>query len=101
MEFFIEAGDVLLSIFLGKAKGASEGVKEKDTKKHLNAGLTTMTSKKSSRSLDELNPRDIDAYWLQRNLNKVYNDAHASQKKADEVLAILKVRTEKVFTIPN
>lgn len=39
----------------------------------------------------DLHPRDIDAFWLQRQLSRFYNDAIVSQKKADEVLEILKV----------
>ena len=37
-----------------------------------------------------LHPRQIDAYWLQRELNREYNDAVLSQTKAAEVLQILK-----------
>ncbi|XP_062366763.1 U5 small nuclear ribonucleoprotein 200 kDa helicase isoform X1 [Cinclus cinclus] len=44
-----------------------------------------MSSKKK-----ELHPRDIDAFWLQRQLSRFYDDAIVSQKKADEVLEILK-----------
>ena len=43
---------------------------------------------------DTLEPRLIDAYWLQRELNKFYNVAEESQKKADEVLEILKHSTD-------
>lgn len=39
----------------------------------------------------QLHPRDIDAFWLQRQLSRFYDDAIVSQKKADEVLEILKV----------
>lgn len=46
-----------------------------------------MSSKKK-----DLHPRDIDAFWLQRQLSRFYDDAIVSQKKADEVLEILKVR---------
>lgn len=42
------------------------------------------------RSRDRLEPRSIDAYWLQRELNKFFHDPIVSQKKADEVLEILK-----------
>ena len=42
----------------------------------------------------ELHPRDIDAYWLQRELSKVYDDAMVSQKKAEEVLDILKTASD-------
>ncbi|XP_055517961.1 U5 small nuclear ribonucleoprotein 200 kDa helicase [Leucoraja erinacea] len=38
----------------------------------------------------DLHPRDIDAFWLQRQLSRFYDDAIMSQKKADEVLDILK-----------
>lgn len=41
----------------------------------------------------DLHPRDIDAFWLQRQLSRFYDDAIVSQKRADEVLEILKVRT--------
>lgn len=37
-----------------------------------------------------MHPLDIDAYWLQRRLSKVYNDAMVSQAKAKEVLNVLK-----------
>ena len=40
---------------------------------------------------DKLEPRSIDAYWLQRELNKFFNDHIVSQKKANEVIEILKV----------
>ncbi|CAH0388452.1 unnamed protein product [Bemisia tabaci] len=36
-----------------------------------------------------LHPRDIDAYWLQRNLSRFYDDAMVSQSRAAEVLEIL------------
>ena len=39
---------------------------------------------------DTIHPRSIDAFWLQRELNKYYGDAEASRTKADEVLEILK-----------
>ncbi|XP_034947956.1 putative U5 small nuclear ribonucleoprotein 200 kDa helicase [Chelonus insularis] len=37
-----------------------------------------------------LHPLDIDAYWLQRRLKEIYNDAMVSQAKAAEVLAVLR-----------
>jgi len=37
-----------------------------------------------------LHPLDIDAYWLQRRLSKIYEDAMVSQAKAAEVLTVLK-----------
>ncbi|XP_014233112.1 putative U5 small nuclear ribonucleoprotein 200 kDa helicase [Trichogramma pretiosum] len=41
-----------------------------------------------------LHPRDIDAHWLQRQLNPIYNDAIVSHDKAREVLHILKTATD-------
>ncbi|TRZ02195.1 hypothetical protein DNTS_030428 [Danionella cerebrum] len=43
-----------------------------------NTGDVMMAKKK------DLHPRDIDAFWLQRQLSRFYNDAIVSQKKADE-----------------
>lgn len=37
-----------------------------------------------------LHPLDIDAYWLQRQLSKIYDDAMISQAKAGEVLNVLR-----------
>jgi len=37
----------------------------------------------------DLNPNDIDAQWLQRELRKYYKDANLSQKLSDEVLNVL------------
>lgn len=37
-----------------------------------------------------LHPLDIDAYWLQRRLSKIYDDAMVSQAKATEVLNVLR-----------
>lgn len=54
-----------------------------------------MSSKKK-----DLHPRDIDAFWLQRQLSRFYDDAIVSQKKADEVLEILKVSGPPTCRIP-
>jgi len=39
-----------------------------------------------------VSPLDVDAYWLQRQLNEFTKDAEASQKLADQTLNILQVR---------
>lgn len=40
----------------------------------------------------ELHPRDIDAFWIQRKLSKYYpDDPTTAQAKAKDVLDILKV----------
>jgi pre-mRNA-splicing helicase BRR2 len=41
------------------------------------------------RAKEKLEPRSVDAYWLQRELNKFFKDPIVSLKKADEVLEIL------------
>ena len=41
-------------------------------------------------SQDTLQPRSIDAFWLQRELGKYYTEAEASRTKSDEVLEILR-----------
>ena len=45
----------------------------------------------SKKSEEELNVHQIDAFWLQRELNKFYSDAEVSQEKSVEVLEALKV----------
>ncbi|KAE8618809.1 hypothetical protein XENTR_v10009514 [Xenopus tropicalis] len=55
----------------------------------LSANLASSGELMSSKKKD-LHPRDIDAFWLQRQLSRFYDDAIVSQKKADEVLEILK-----------
>ena len=41
-----------------------------------------------------LHPLDIDAYWLQRNLSKHYDDPMVAQSKSQEVLSILQEATD-------
>lgn len=43
-------------------------------------------------SSDYIEPRQIDAYWLQRRLGKYSADAIETQRQSDEVLTALKVR---------
>ncbi|KAL3278293.1 hypothetical protein HHI36_013626 [Cryptolaemus montrouzieri] len=50
-----------------------------------NLGVTEEMKKEKS-----LHPLDIDAYWLQRKLSKIYDDAMISQAKAAEVLNVLR-----------
>ena len=37
-----------------------------------------------------LHPREIDAYWIQRQLKAIYKDAMVSHSKTGEVLDVLK-----------
>ena len=39
---------------------------------------------------DKIDPRSIDAYFLQRELSKFYEDANESQKLSEEILTVLK-----------
>ncbi|NXS21786.1 U520 helicase, partial [Mystacornis crossleyi] len=64
----------------------------------LSANLVASGELMSSKKKD-LHPRDIDAFWLQRQLSRFYDDAIVSQKKADEVLEILKVRACHILRI--
>ena len=74
----------------GEEDDASEGeeakmdytIQEKNLNKPVNDDLT--------RTNKTLQPHAIDAFWLQRNLSKVYAEATDAKKKAEEVLAILK-----------
>ncbi|XP_008558910.1 U5 small nuclear ribonucleoprotein 200 kDa helicase [Microplitis demolitor] len=50
-----------------------------------NLGGTEETKKEKT-----LHPLDIDAYWLQRRLSRIYDDAMVSQARAAEVLAVLR-----------
>ena len=43
----------------------------------------------------DLDVKDIDAHWLQRELGKFYEDANVSQKLADDVLQLLKIKDER------
>ena len=43
----------------------------------------------SSYKLKSLQPHDIDAFWLQRKLSKIYDDPTQAQKKVKELLEIL------------
>lgn len=48
-----------------------------------------------------LHPRQIDAYWLQRELNKFYNDPEMSRSKSEEALEVLKVHFFYYFSSQN
>ena len=50
----------------------------------------TTSSQSKDKSSHALNPRDIDAFWLQRKLSKSFEDAVEARNKANEVLDILK-----------
>ena len=47
-----------------------------------------------TRQSKTLQPHSIDAFWLQRNLSKVYAEATDAKMKAQETLEILKTATD-------
>lgn len=51
------------------------------------------------KSNEVLHPRQIDAYWLQRELNKFYHDPEISRAKSEEVLEVLKVFMLKIYRL--
>ena len=57
--------------------------------------LLQLEGQAGQRAGDTIHPRDIDAFWLQRELNKYYADAEASRSKAEEVLEILKSASDE------
>ncbi|XP_054766386.2 U5 small nuclear ribonucleoprotein 200 kDa helicase-like [Lytechinus pictus] len=70
-----------------------EGMEDADVKSTLKTSLgggddVLMAAKKG------LHPRDIDAFWLQRQLGKFYDDPNISQARSAEVLEILKNATD-------
>ena len=67
---------------------------EADASMVVSANLTNESGGINLPKNKRLHPREIDAYWLQRNLSKAYEDAMTSQKKAEEVLEILKTTEE-------
>jgi pre-mRNA-splicing helicase BRR2 len=54
----------------------------------IDGGLERSRRRKGESS-DQLAVHDIDAYWLQRQVGSVYNDAHTQQTKTQEALQIL------------
>lgn len=71
----------------------AEGV-EADVDMTLHGGLDDGEGgfKKSN---EILHPRQVDAYWLQRELNKFYKDAEVSRAKSEEVLDVLKTASDE------
>eukprot|EP00124_Ichthyophonus_hoferi_P001685 Ihof_evm4s95 gene=Ihof_evmTU4s95 len=47
------------------------------------------------RPKDKIDPREIDAFWLQRELAKFYDDAMTTQKYANEVLEVLQTGADE------
>ncbi|KAL8902093.1 MAG: hypothetical protein Q9192_000160 [Flavoplaca navasiana] len=72
-----------------QAEASEEGY-DQDEGMVIDGNLNTSSSKKFQRSENMLVPiREIDAYWLQRQIGHIYTDAHTQQSKTKESLDIL------------
>ena len=72
------------------AGGAGEDHEDEDSDGGMiiDGGLERSRRRKGESS-DQLAVHDIDAYWLQRQVGSVYNDAHVQQTKTQDALQIL------------
>ncbi|KAJ2905059.1 Pre-mRNA-splicing factor brr2 [Zalerion maritima] len=55
----------------------------------LEPGEEALASSKISKKKDSIPARDIDAFWLQRQIGKLYSDAHIQHRKTSRALRIL------------
>ena len=76
----------------GDRDDEEEGV-DADQKQIIQGKIVT-TDGDSNRA-KQLHPHQIDAFWLQRKLGKVYDDVTVAQTKAQEVLEILKTSSDE------
>ena len=64
----------------------TEGVEQEEEVVTANLGAIAGTA-----GADTVSPSDVDAYWLQRQLNEFTKDAEESKRLADQTLKILEV----------
>lgn len=67
-----------------------EGEEGEDANDHRAIHAENLGGVEEMKKEKTLHPLDIDAYWLQRRLSRIYDDAMVSQARAAEVLAVLK-----------
>lgn len=67
-----------------------EEAEEMETDHAIHAESSTTGADLTGKKRKKLHPLDIDAYWLQRELRKYFEDPMTSQSKAQDVLGILK-----------
>ena len=60
----------------------------------------TTTKEQQAAGKKEVSAREIDAYWLQRQIGSIYNDAHDQQQKTQQGLQILSGLTADGEEIP-
>ncbi|KAL7671632.1 hypothetical protein ACOME3_006523 [Neoechinorhynchus agilis] len=53
-------------------------------------GLVKVEQERNENVVKHIDPREIDAYWLQRQLAKAYDDPSVAQSKAQQVLEVLR-----------
>jgi pre-mRNA-splicing helicase BRR2 len=63
-------------------------------------GLEPGEADQKRRATDFIPARDIDAYWLQRQIGAVYTDAHIQHEKAQEAFRIMSERSEDGIAKP-
>ena len=73
-----------------------EAVQDSAIKASLAESTENTTRRKGKEA--KIHPREIDAFWLQRNLSKYFDDPVVAQSKAAEVLKILKLDDNEVET---
>ena len=74
---------------------ATNGENEDEDGMVIDGGLQTGGgAKRQKTDHDEVSARDVDAYWLQRQIGGVYKDAHVQHSKTQEAMSILAGQTE-------
>ena len=63
--------------------------------------LETTLKKEDDEGEKKLDPRDIDAYWIQREVSKFTSDPHLSQTRCEKILSVLEEEQGNPATIEN
>ncbi|KAI0482782.1 Sec63 Brl domain-containing protein, partial [Xylariaceae sp. FL0804] len=71
------------------AEGAGEDQAEEEEAMVIDSGLPDKKRKGVSQENNYLSARNIDAYWLQREIGNLYTDAHVQHDKTADALRIL------------
>lgn len=80
---------------LSDGEGEDGIVNRENTYRNANEITDIHQEKGSFNDEDVLDPTDIDAYWLQRQLSKYYSDSNITSKLSEEVLETLKVQDDR------
>ncbi|KAI4125089.1 MAG: hypothetical protein LQ338_004476 [Usnochroma carphineum] len=91
----MEDGEPLAAAADGSRADASQEAEDEGEEMIIDGNINTSTSKKDKRSeKKQVSVREIDAYWLQRQIGAIYSDAHIQQAKTKESLEILSGLTD-------